>query len=85
VGAVGVAEWAIRANSVTADELANLRSGLAIFKRGDFNVAAAGGIAPLPLLLAYWPAVFNPEATPEAVSDSCLQTLESIMGGRRAL
>jgi hypothetical protein len=47
--------------STTVDESHYLRGGLAIYWTGSFHVLSETGVAPLPILLAYWLPALNHE------------------------
>jgi hypothetical protein len=82
--ALGLARQASTANSPTVDEVPYLQGGYDIFAKRDFTGVANGGVAPLPLLLAYWPMAFDRELSPESVDPSGPRAVAQVLRGRLA-
>jgi hypothetical protein len=82
--ALGLARRASTANSPTYDEVVYLHWGYDIFAKRDFTGVASGGVAPLPLLLAYWPMAFDRELIPESVDPSGPRAVALVLRGRLA-
>lgn len=51
-------EWFSSSRGVTYDETFYLNAGTLIFRQGDFGVLSGHGVAPLPVVLTYWPAAW---------------------------
>jgi hypothetical protein len=84
IGAGWLAHEAIRANSPTVDEIAYLDGGYDIIKEGDFRGTVSGGVAPLPILLAYWPLAFDRTVQREDLERTNPRAVELIIRGRQA-